>query len=226
MGSDDIFKKRRADRKKRTHDFKTPKANSFLIITEGEKTEPYYFDGLKKQILEQIGGTVDIIEVPEIDICGQGSSTGRLIEITEECVNKAKIIYQNIWVIFDKDDFPDFDSAIATGKSKGYSIGWSNQSFEYWIYLHFSYSDADLHRHEWNKKLNELFKQYNLSADGYEKNLKDLYDLLDSIGGVDAAIKNAKRRMENFRDGIDTPSLYAPGTMVYLLVEQLKAYLK
>ncbi|WP_026523772.1 MULTISPECIES: hypothetical protein [unclassified Butyrivibrio] len=72
MGSDDIFKKRRADRKKRTHDFKTPKANSFLIITEGEKTEPYYFNGLKKQILEQIGGTVDIIEVPEIDIYGQG----------------------------------------------------------------------------------------------------------------------------------------------------------
>ena len=38
MGSDDIFKKRRKDRKKRTHDFKSPKANSFLIITEGESS--------------------------------------------------------------------------------------------------------------------------------------------------------------------------------------------
>ncbi len=225
MGSDDIFKKRRMERKKRAHDFKSPKANSFLIVTEGEKTEPYYFNGLKNQILENVGGTVDIVEVPEIDIYGQGTSTERLIEITEEYVNKAKIIYQNIWVIFDKDDFTDFDSAITNGISKGYSIGWSNQSFEYWLFLHFDYSDADLHRHEWNEKLDVLFKQYHLTAAGYEKNLKNLYMLLDSIGGVDTAIRNAKRRMDNFRVGIDKPSAYAPGTMVYQLVDQLRSYL-
>ena len=124
MGSDDIFKKRRLDRKKRNHDFKNPKANSYLIITEGKKTEPLYFNGLKKKILEKIGGTVDIIDVPEIEIYGQGSSTSRLIDITDEYVNKARIIYQNIWVIFDKDDFLDFDKAISEGKSRGYSIGW------------------------------------------------------------------------------------------------------
>ena len=226
MGSDDIFKKRRKDRKKRTHDFKSPKANSFLIITEGEKTEPFYLNGLKNQILEKVGGTVDIVEVPEIDIYGQGASTEWLIEITEEYVNKAKIIYQNIWVIFDKDDFPDFDSAIKNGLNKGYSIGWSNQSFEYWLFLHFNYSDADLHRHEWNEKLNDLFKQYHLTVDGYEKNLENLYSLLDSIDGVNTAIRNAKRRMERFREGIDKPSAYAPGTMLHVLVEQLKAYLQ
>ena len=30
MGSDDLFKKRREARKKRSHEFKTPKANSYL----------------------------------------------------------------------------------------------------------------------------------------------------------------------------------------------------
>ena len=49
MGSDDLFKKRREARKKRSHEFKTPKANSYLIVTEGECTEPYYFNGLKKR---------------------------------------------------------------------------------------------------------------------------------------------------------------------------------
>lgn len=47
MGSDDLFKKRREARKQRQHDFKTPKANSFLIVTEGARTEPLYFKGIQ-----------------------------------------------------------------------------------------------------------------------------------------------------------------------------------
>lgn len=37
MGSDDLFKKRRTDRKRRKYEFKTPRANSFLIVTEGQR---------------------------------------------------------------------------------------------------------------------------------------------------------------------------------------------
>ena len=46
MGTDDLFKKRRAERQKRKHEFKSVNTNSFLIVTEGEKTEPLYFKGL------------------------------------------------------------------------------------------------------------------------------------------------------------------------------------
>ena len=59
MGTDDLFKKRRETRKQRKHDYKTPRANSFLIVTEGERTEPLYFKGLQKLICEKIGGSVD-----------------------------------------------------------------------------------------------------------------------------------------------------------------------
>ena len=44
MGPDDLFKKRRAERQKRKHEFKSVNTNSFLIVTEGEKTEPLYFE--------------------------------------------------------------------------------------------------------------------------------------------------------------------------------------
>ena len=54
MGTDDLFKKRRESRKKRKHEIKTPKANSYLIVTEGKCTEPYYFEGLKKRISEEV----------------------------------------------------------------------------------------------------------------------------------------------------------------------------
>ena len=103
--------------------------------------------------------------------------------------------------------------------------GWSNQSFEYWLFLHFNYSDSNLHRYEWNEKLDVLFKEYGLSEDGYQKNYEDLYDMLDSFGGVNTAIKNAKRRMSEFAES-DVPSEFAPGTTVHILVEELRKYLE
>lgn len=48
MGTDDLFKKRRQQREQRKHEFKSPRANSFLIVTEGEKTEPLYFRGIQQ----------------------------------------------------------------------------------------------------------------------------------------------------------------------------------
>lgn len=137
MGTDDLFKKRREARKQRQYEKRQPKANSFLIVTEGERTEPYYFSGLKKLISERLGGTVNIVENPVVDIHGEGCSTTRLIEVTDQLVKEAKILYQNIWIVFDKDDFDDFDEAIRESDRKGYQVAWSNQSFEYWLYLHF-----------------------------------------------------------------------------------------
>lgn len=226
MGSDDLFKKRRKARKQRQHEYKNPKANSFLIVTEGEKTEPFYFKGLQKLIKEKVGGMIDIVETPIIDIHGEGCATESLIEATERIVKEAKIIYQNVWVVFDKDDFEDFEQAIKDGENKGYKIAWSNQSFEYWLYLHFHYSDSALHRHDWNKKLEEIFAEYQLGDGTYQKNYEEIYNMVNSFDGVNTAIKNAKRRMSSFREGIDKPSEYNPGTMVHKLVEELKAYLE
>lgn len=226
MGSDDLFKKRRAARKQRQHEYKTPRANSYLIVTEGKRTEPLYFKGLKNLISEKVGGTVNVIEAPLIDISGEGSSTGKLIEITEQIIKEAKIIYQNIWVVFDKDDFSDFDQAIKEGIEKGYNVAWSNQSFEYWLYLHFNYSDSALHRHEWNQKLDEIFKHYSLGDGTYRKNYENIYEIVNTYDGVNTAIKNAKRRMSDYNSQKDKPSQYDPGTTVYRLVENLKSYLE
>ena len=225
MGTDDLFKKRREARKQRQHEIKTPKANSYLIVTEGKRTEPYYFNGLRKLIVEKTGGMVNVVELPSIDIHGEGSSTGKLIEVTEQLVKEAKVLYQNIWIVFDKDDFEDFDQAIIEGLNKGYHVAWSNQAFEYWLYLHFHYSDSALHRDAWNDKLDEIFKEYRLGDESYQKNYEDIYNMVNIYDGVNTAIKNAKSRMASFRDNIDKPSEFDPGTTVYQLVEELRKYL-
>lgn len=161
--------------------------------------------------------------MPRIDIRGQGVSTMQLIEDTSKIIKKAKIMYQNIWVVFDKDDFIDFNDAIIKGEKQGYNIAWSNQSFEYWIYLHFSYSDAALHRSDWEKKLDSLFRENKLGNKKYEKNNKELFEILNSFDGPKIAISNAKKRMANYNKS-NKPSEYDPGTTVYKLVEILLEY--
>lgn len=96
MGTDDIFKKRRAARKQRKHEYRKPKANSFLIVTEGKRTEPLYFKGMQQLIKEKTGGNIEVVEAPVIEIRGEGCGTGKLIEITDRLVKEARIIYQNV----------------------------------------------------------------------------------------------------------------------------------
>ena len=68
MGKDDLFKKKRQERKKRKFEYRSPKANSFLIVTEGKRTEPLYFKGIQRLIQEKVGGRIDVVSVPVVDI--------------------------------------------------------------------------------------------------------------------------------------------------------------
>lgn len=106
------------------------------------------------------------------------------------------------------------------------TAGTRSPDYSYWLYLHFYYSDSALHRHQWNAKLDEIFKKNNLGDGTYQKNYDDIYSLVDIYGGVTVAIKHAKRRMAEFERGGYKPSEYDPGTMVYKLVESLKVYLE
>lgn len=225
MGKDDLFKKRRAQRQKRKHEYKKARANSYLIVTEGVQTEPNYFNGIRKIIEQNLGGNVDVVKCPLINVNGEGCSTHSLIVETDRIVNKANIIYQNVWIVFDKDDFEDFDSAIEEANKKGYKVAWSNQCFEYWLYLHFNYSDSALHRSEWNRKLDEIFQKHNLGDGTYHKNYENLFELVNTFNGLETAIKHSKRRMADYDPSSTKASIYDPGTTVYELAEELRQYM-
>ena len=164
--------------------------------------------------------------VPRIDIHGKGMSTSHLIKATERLVKDAKIVYQNVWIVLDRDDFKDFDEAVRAAAERGFKVAWSNQCFEYWLYLHFSYSEAALDRSQWFKKLDELFSRYSLGDGSYRKNYENVYELVNTYGSVDAAIKNARSRMKGYDSSSCKPSEYDPGTTVYELAEELKKYLE
>ena len=187
----------------------------FLIVCEGEKTEPNYFEKFKGKF-----GNV----IFEIDCEGKGYNTLKVVEEAIKIRDKNPNKYNRVWAVFDKDSFPDNDFNSAIQKVKANNIGgaWSNEAFELWYLLHFQYRDTAMSRENYKKAIeNEINKNWKNKKKPfrYAKNSTDTYDILLKYGNQAQAIKNAEKLSEQF----DNHSFanHSPRTQVYELVKQL-----
>lgn len=196
----------------------------YLIVCEGAKTEPQYFEAMKRKLPKAVA------EVVTIDIEGVGMNTRSLVEYAlEQFRAKQKTaVYSvdSLWVIFDKDSFPaeQFNQAIALcGREKGVHAVWSNQAFELWYILHFHYTESDLSRETYQERLERALRERGCADFQYRKNDPDMLEKLERYGDVDVAIQNAKRLTARWGDRNDFAH-QNPRTEVYRLVAELKRY--
>ncbi len=188
----------------------------FLIVCEGTKTEPEYFKALIKN---------HISAVREVEIEGEGRATVALVdktlEIKKELENKNDMSFDRVWVVFDKDDFEDFNEAIKKTNKLGFYSAWTNEAFELWYFLHFEYLDTGIGRADYIDKLEDAFRKRMNNPDfKYEKGNPDIYNLLQLYGQEELAKRFAKRLRSLY-----TGSNYAthkPCTMIDKLVEELE----
>lgn len=188
----------------------------FLIVCEGTKTEPHYFEALINN---------HISEIRDVEIEGEGRATVALVDRTQEIKveleRKNAMSFDRVWVVFDKDDFNDFNDAIKKAKKLGFKSAWTNEAFELWYYLHFEYLDTGISREAYIDNLQDAFrKKMGDKGFKYRKGNPDIYSLLQQYGSEDLAKRFAKRLR-----GLYTGTNYAghkPCTMVDKLVEELE----
>ena len=168
-----------------------------LIVTEGTKTEPQYFQAVKDIINCQYRDKI------QLDIFGEGDNTLSLFEKAKSRVSQNANGYKHVWLVYDTDDFPadhiNRTAELCVQNSNDdiqYHAIWSNQCIELWYLLHFSFFHSDIHRQE----MYEIWKPY-----------------------MESDIGKAKR-LDQMKAG-RTPANSAPGTKVYELIELLKPYL-
>ncbi len=185
---------------------KEPKQR-FLIVCEGEKTEPNYFKGFRVPM--------DVV----VDIhpgAGMHSAAVRAAILRK---NEADDDYDQIWCVFDRDDngrnSKSFNDALELAKANNISIAYTNDAFELWYLLHFNYHDTAIHRHDYIKKLHFLIDG------GYKKNDSAMFKKLEDK--MDDADRNARKLLSQYDPS--NPVHDNPSTTVHLLVEQLRAYL-
>ena len=73
-----------------------------------------------------------------------------------------KADYDEVWAVFDKNDFTNFDDAIKYAIKKGIKCAFSNIAIEYWFYLHFENKTGAISRSVLDS---ELGKRLNLDYD-------------------------------------------------------------
>ncbi|MGE4170785.1 MAG: RloB family protein [Candidatus Margulisiibacteriota bacterium] len=207
MGKKEVFKPR--SYLHRVTEKKDPR-KTFLIVCEGEKTEPLYFDAF---------------ELASVTVIGTGFNTHSLVDEAIR-LKKHHPGKDEIWCVFDRDSFDarDIRKAIQKADKNNIRIAYSNESFELWYLLHFNYMDTQLNREAYIEKLtNQLGKPYS-------KN-ESLYRMLKNKQHT--AILNSKKLLKTYtkvnpsalKFGYRYPDLNPvsanPMTTVFELVEEL-----
>lgn len=177
---------------------------SVLIVCEGAKTEPAYFEAFR---LPQV-----------VEVQGVGKNTVSLVKHALDL--KAKSNFDEVWCVFDRDSFPpdNISSAFALAKANNIEVIFSNECFELWYLLHFIYFDTGVSRKRYMSMLNQQL------GHNYKKNDPAMYDLLLEKQGT--AIKFSKKLHKLFPFNPGTEHKAKPSTNVYKLVERLNKLLK
>jgi len=188
----------------------------FLIVCEGTKTEPHYFEALINNYIST---------VREVTIEGEGRATvalvDRTLEIKTELERKNAMSFDRVWVVFDKDDFDDFNEAIKKARKLGFQSAWTNEAFELWYYLHCEYLDTGISRTAYIEKLEEAFRSRMGDVNfNYRKGNPDIYSMLQQYGREDLA-KRFARQLRGLYTGTNYAS-HKPCTMVDKLVDELE----
>ncbi len=174
----------------------------FLIVCEGEKTEPNYFDDLR--VRGRIPGKVK----------GIGESPVGVVKHAIKLMKEDD--YEQVWCVFDRDVFPEenFNEALRLAEKHGIKVAYSNAAFELWYVLHFNYHESVSARHLYVEKLTKLLGM------PYEKNRLDMYERLEDR--QETAIRNAEKLLDTYQS--HRPAHDNPSTTVHLLVQELNRF--
>lgn len=191
---------------------------TILIVCEGENTEPSYFNQFR-------------LSSATVKPVGEGYNTISLVNRAIQLANEKS--YEQVWCVFDKDDFSDndFNNAIIMAQANNFGLAYSNQAFEYWLILHFNdHQGGGMHRDDYNDKINKLIKPFKVVYDGKKSKMidEDFFELLDGFDEkteekrVDLAIKRAERNYKQHNHS--NPAKEESTTTVFQLVKELLKY--
>jgi len=164
-----------------------------LIVCEGEKTEPRYFEGLRDEWrlrssdVEIVGKDCGAAPISVVDYA---------IRVREE--RKQQRPYDQVWCVFDCDQHESLKRAVNKADDNGLHVALSVPCFEFWFLLHFRYTTRPFANcTEVVGKLRKHLKHYDKGA--------ALPDLL--LDGLEKALKNAEKvRTHNQKTGSRNPS--------------------
>ncbi len=161
-------------------------ADRILIVSEGSKTEPKYFEEIRKTLRLQ---TANIRVMPS----NYGTSPNQVVNFAKDLFiygNKHLKIrprsFEKVYAIFDRDDHDRYHEGLTLAESYNTQKLRNDQrqpiefkaiasvpNFELWLLLHFEDRHSPMHRDEVIDRLKSHLHNYEKGQDGHYQNTKE-----------------------------------------------------
>jgi hypothetical protein len=184
-----------------------------LIVCEGEKTEPNYFDEIRQKAKVS---SAHVVVLPS-DL---GTDPRKVVESAETKFNERGKAFERVYAVFDRDDHPQYETAIQMAEARNQKMKNDQKlpvtfeaivsvpCFELWLLLHFESAQSWIHREVVLQKLRK-------HVAAYEKGMADLFTLTESRLPVATGLaKSLKLKHQRI-----------PGDQLYTDVHELVEYL-
>ncbi len=124
-----------------------------LLVCEGEKTEPNYFNELRRD--RKLHGLRIVGEA-----CGSHPSS--VVEFAAQNQDD----FDHIWCAFDRNNHIKIHEAIERARALNFRLAFSNPCFELWYLLHFEHQTAEVTRSQVQRKLKRHIADYHKAKIG------------------------------------------------------------
>lgn len=189
-----------------------------LIVCEGSKSEPNYFDALIKELK---------LNTANVVVDGDSDSSPRSVVAhakkvyqKDKKINGDEQAFDKVYCVFDTDEHPTYAEASNTLKSAQpqnvFEAITSNPCFEFWILLHFEYTTRPIARQGERSPCDVTVGFVKKHLPDYKKGEKSIYQQIRNH--TNTAIEHAKR----VKLTVDNDETDNPHTLVHELVEKLR----
>lgn len=217
MGTDNLFHKRKAKNSKelqRRASRRDP-YKKILIVCEGEKTEPKYFEDIREYYR---------LNTVNVEVRGDcGSDPMSVVNFAKQRFREEKDAgdpFEQVYCVFDKDSHSTYAQALtvlesSTPRSVYFAIN-SVPCFEYWLLLHFVYTTRPYIALPGSSSGNQVLMELKNYIPDYKKGSRKIFT--DLISQLEQAKRFSERALqESHRNQTDNPS-----THVHTLVQILQ----
>ena len=182
-----------------------------LIVCEGKRTEPLYFEDLAAHFR---------LSTANVVITGEGADPRTVVRVAkklrrDEARRGEK--YDRVYCVFDRDEHMTFRQACDEARACGIFVVRSWPCFEFWLRLHFGFSRQPYSKFGGKSAAQRCVDELRGWLPGYEKGASGIFRSLEDR--LESAMGNATRALADAK----ATDEFNPSTEVQDLVGYLRA---
>lgn len=203
----------RRSRHKRFPKRNAPKRSPYarvLIVCEGSKTEPIYF----QQMIDHLK-----LNTANVEVDGGSGSAPRSVVQHAKKRQKEDGDFDRVYCVFDKDQHTTYEQAksdVSNARPSNcfYAVT-SVPCFEYWLLLHFAYTTKPFAPSGARTAADEVIVELKQHVPNYQKGARDIFAQL--IEQTEQAIQHARRaNRQATKNDTDNPTTSVHELVAYL----------